>query len=278
MDTTLRIHRDYSGAQILGRRKEQQDCYAFSVLEGTQESAEWLLAVVADGLGGYAGGRQAAMACVQGFLEGFLRTWAAEHPARAKGAQRTSLVGSCLQAGVLQANQAIRRETLKLSNLLEGSGSTLVALLLGGGAAYWISVGDSPLFLWRDGELHRLNADHSMRAILEEKVAAGEMFEEELERHPARNMLISALMGEHIEMIDGPTGPFDLKHGDLFICASDGLLTLPPAALRVLLAGANYDSMDELVGSLLEGVYAARDPHQDNATILLVRWGGGSGR
>ena len=58
-------------------------------------------------------------------------------------------------------------------------GATLVAAVVIGSALYWVSVGDSLLWVCRDGRLHRLNADHSMRPVLQDLVELGRMTEEE---------------------------------------------------------------------------------------------------
>lgn len=267
--TTFQLDQDFAGRQSQGRRKEQQDCYAFSVLEGKHHSAEWLLTVVADGLGGYRGGRQAATAAVQGFMEGFLQSW--DRPEAYPTGARRHTPSQSLEKGLLQANQAIHTMAKEHPALLHEAGTTLLATVVGENQAYWISVGDSPLFLWREDELHRLNADHSMRAILDERVAAGELLPEEVERDPARNMLLSALLGDTIEMVDAPAAPFALREGDVLVSASDGLLTLPPLALKSLLMGSSHSSAADLAETLLHGVAAVRDPHQDNTTVVLVR-------
>lgn len=268
--TTFQLDQDFSGRQTIGRRKEQQDCYAFSVLEGREHAAEWLLTVVADGLGGYRGGKQAATAAVQGFMEGFLHSWDRPGKIGLSRARKESPARS-LEKGLLQANQAVHRMALKNPTLLNEAGTTLLATVVGHGLVYWISVGDSPLFLWRHEELHRLNADHSMRAILDEKAAIGEIMAEEVERDPSRNMLLSALLGDQIEMVDAPEEPLRLEPEDVLISSSDGLLSLPSAALHGLLMSGSHGSAADLVESLLQGVAAVGDPQQDNTTIVLVR-------
>ena len=74
-------------------------------------------------------------------------------------------------------------------------GCTLLAVVLAQEGLYWISVGDSPLWLWRAGRLHRLNQDHAYRSILAHRVHEGEMSADDAARHPDRNALISAVTG-----------------------------------------------------------------------------------
>ena len=70
---------------------------------------------------------------------------------------------------------------------------------------YWISVGDSPLFLYRNGKLSQLNEDHSMAPQIDFMVKSGLMDPQVAANHPDRNCLISVLMGTRIPKIDCPT-------------------------------------------------------------------------
>ena len=65
-----------------------------------------------------------------------------------------------------------------------------------------MSVGDSLLWVCRDGRLHRLNADHSMRPVLQDLVELGRMTEEEALADPRANQLRSVIYGDAIPLID----------------------------------------------------------------------------
>ena len=69
----MRVDADFAGCQILGQRDEQQDAYGFSiVLAGENEyEAQTLLITVADGMGGYTGGREASAEALRAFVEGY---------------------------------------------------------------------------------------------------------------------------------------------------------------------------------------------------------------
>jgi serine/threonine protein phosphatase PrpC len=154
---------------------------------------------------------------------------------------------------------------------LEGAGTTLLGAVVGSDRILWISVGDSPLLLYRDGKLNRLNADHSMRSILAGKIAARQMLPGDLATHPERNVLRSALLGGDIEEIDAPEESSMLCQGDILVAASDGLLTLePPEICRVLKAGARKRAIF-LAQELLKKVDAKRQPKQDNTTLAVVK-------
>ena len=151
------------------------------------------------------------------------------------------------------------------------AGTTLVAATIERGAIQWISVGDSPLLLWRKGKLTRLNADHSMRAVFAKKVAAGQMRAGDIATHPERNALLAVLNGLEILEIDDSADPVALLPGDIVIAASDGLLTLTAAEISQLLKKLHKAPVLDVVRSLLEKVEKKSDPKQDNTTIAIVR-------
>ncbi len=112
-----------------------------------------------------------------------------------------------------------------------GMASTLVAVVIKKDTIQWISVGDSPLWLYSNGELSRLNADHSMKPILEEHVKLGKLTTEEAATHPDRNMLRSAVVGTYIKYIDQSLDALELSPGDIILSGSDGIETLSEAEI-----------------------------------------------
>ena len=106
-----------------------------------------------------------------------------------------------LMAALEAANAAIRSRSADAPHLFD-MGTTLVACMVDGCELRWVSVGDSPLWLVRSGEIRRLNANHSVAGELAERVEAGEMTAADAAATPGRAMLYSALMGGRIEMVD----------------------------------------------------------------------------
>ena len=87
-------------------------------------------------------------------------------------------------------------------------------------------MGDSPLWLFRDGRLRRLNADHSMAPVLASLVAAGRMTAEQAATDSKRHALRSAVMGDAIHLVDVSSQPVAVRKTDRLLLASDGLMTL----------------------------------------------------
>ena len=215
-----------------------------------------LLAVLADGMGGHAGGALASrMACDQ-----FLKTYAGH-----AGDVTTSLLET-----LAAANAAIATK-VGSNPLLNGMGSTLVGVVFEDGGMSWVSVGDSPLLLWRQGEIALLNEDHSMAPDIDKLAAAGKITPAQARRDPRRHMLRSAVTGDDIDLVDISRHPLLLEPGDYVILASDGLQTLEGNEIARIVAAYGADGTEAVAGALIRSIDSLREPHQDNATVVAVR-------
>jgi PPM family protein phosphatase len=223
------------GGQHQGARPYQEDSWALRTLgDGS------LLAVVADGMGGHAGGAIASKLAGEAFVHALEQ-------------------GGGLADGLQAANEAVGKGAVGQPDLA-GMGATLVAAQVRGDEVRWISVGDSPFFLVSAGKLERLNADHSMAPQIDAMLKRGLLTEDEAVHHPARHTLREAVMGEPLTLIDKGTrrvGP-DAK---LLLC-SDGVQTLSAKDIE---AGAVKP-----VHGLIDAVLAAADEHQDNITVVKL--------
>lgn len=246
------IH-DESMAQ--GSRPRQEDDFGVFELPPQLEAGELLL-VLADGMGGERAGAIASALAVRGFIEAYDAVPATTVPER-------------LERTLHHVNGRMALEVAADQERLGGMGCTLLAAVLAADELYWISVGDSPLWLWRRGRLRRLNQDHAFRSVLAEQVKAGEISAEEAAAHPDRNCLISAVTGEDLEQVDLPRQPVALKPKDQILLASDGLLTLTEPEIAAVMK-------DAIAGPspcrpLLEAVMSRHNPQQDNATVLWAK-------
>lgn len=223
------------GDQHQGARPYQEDSWRLLTLgDGS------LLAVVADGMGGHAGGAVASQLAVDAFIHAMEQ-------------------GGGLDDGLREANQAVGRGVLARHELT-GMGATLVAAQLRGDEVRWISVGDSPFYLVEADKIVRLNADHSMAPQIDALVARGMLSAEEAEHHPARHTLREAVMGEPLTLID--KGSRRLGPDARLLLCSDGVNSLNN---EQLLAQASLP-----VDRIIAAVLATAKEHQDNITVVKV--------
>jgi protein phosphatase len=149
-------------------------------------------------------------------------------------------------------------------------GCTLVGIVLepGPDRIQWVSVGDSPLYLVRGGDIVRLNEDHSYAPEIDRLAETGALSREAARLHPHRHVLRSALTGLEPELIDRSAQPLSLEPGDIVVLASDGIHTLAEADIARLAAAAPTPTA--AAEALISAVEAAGAPYQDNTTVVVV--------
>jgi protein phosphatase len=214
-----------------------------------------LLAVLGDGMGGHVGGATASRLACDAFA------------AQVAGADAHA--SDRLLAGLEAANRAVA-EKIAARPMFKGMGTTLVGALFGPDGLSWTSVGDSLLYLWRRGELARLNEDHSMAPEIDRLVAAGKMSERDAAADPRRHYLRAAVTGDEIELIDVALKPLQLAAGDVVILASDGIHSLDEPQIADLVRTTAETGAEAIAAALIEAVDRAGLRHQDNTTVIAV--------
>lgn len=215
-----------------------------------------LVAVLADGMGGHTGGALASRMVCENFISAY---------AGRNGARHERLI-----EGLRSANEAIASKVMQ-NPILSGMGTTLIAAVFADTGVEWVSVGDSPLLLYRRGEIALLNEDHSLAPELDRLAALGRITAEEAKADPRRHMLRSAVTGEDLDLVDISKKPLALEPGDYVILASDGLHTLETSEIERIVAAYAGDGAEAVADALIRAVESVRDPYQDNTTVVAVR-------
>jgi protein phosphatase len=246
----------HAARATMGARPYQEDSALVWAPDPDGEN-DRLLAVLADGMGGHAGGALASRTVCETFLATYLVS--AGDPVRER-----------LAAALDAANTAIA-DKVNEAPQLDGMGSTLIGAAFGDDGLEWISVGDSPMYLVRRDEIAVLNEDHSLAPALDQLAAEGKISAAEARNNPRRHMLRSAVAGDEIEMVDISRRPLVLHPGDWVVLASDGIHTLEGEEIVRILRGFADDGPHAVAAALIREVEAARDDYQDNTTVLVVR-------
>jgi protein phosphatase len=196
-----------SQSDIGCQRQNNEDSFGYWEPEDDQQFLrKGRLAVVADGMGGYEGGQEASRLAVE-TLVAVYRDFGGDDPQKA--------LVEALQA----AHEQIRQYSFAHPEL-RGMGTTCTAAAIVQDALYYVHVGDTRLYLIRDGQITRVTRDHSYVGRL---VESGMISQEEAENHPQRNILTAALGTNPNLIMDSPGQPEPLRPGDVLLVCSDGL-------------------------------------------------------
>ncbi|MDD5321416.1 MAG: protein phosphatase 2C domain-containing protein [Methylococcales bacterium] len=229
-------------------RKENQDRMSWAPVPWGQ------LYIVADGMGGHAGGAQAAELTVQG-LEKYLAT--ASEDVRIEDAIRDAFE---------KTNKDVYDKAHAGDPATEGMGSTAVILLIFGQIAKIAHVGDSRAYLYRDGKLRLLTKDHTQ---VQRMVDAGMLTPEAARNHPSASLLERAI-GHRSTVAMDIGSDLVLKEGDGILLCSDGLSGY--ADDQEIEAAMNGSSTpQETVNRLIN--LALQKGGEDNVTVQFVRYG-----
>lgn len=192
----------------IGMRSEQQDSFGISELKAEAIEKKGIFAILADGMGGLSGGERASMATVISCLHYF----------------ETHDMGESTSKEMLEMARNANSEVREVLGAENGaSGSTLAAVFIREETLFWMTVGDSRIFLYRDYVLTQLNRDHNYAARLQEKVEAGEITQQEALEDPQKNALTSYIGIRRLEEIDGNEEALTLAGGDRILLLSDGV-------------------------------------------------------
>lgn len=212
------------------------------------EIDRWFLAAVADGMGGEERGELASLITVENI-----------YPCPFHKMRETA--ADCIR----QANEQICNEIEEHGGARMGS--TLAALYIDKGKALCCNIGDSRVYLMRDGVLSQLSVDHNKA---HQMVSLGILTPQQAARHPSRHQLTQHLGIFEDEMIIEPafSQVIVLKDGDQFLLCSDGLtdmVTDEEIAARLTEGKDPEDVVEDLVDLALE--HGGRD----NVTALVVQ-------
>ena len=217
--------------------------------------------VVCDGMGGQAAGEVASKMGVDILLDYFRK----DH----SGATKQSLNGQNGSSGVQSLANAIQLANKTIfqagqqQNGRNGMGSTIVAALVRGNSLAIANVGDSRIYLVRQGTIQQLTQDHS---LVMEQVRRGYITLEQAQQSEMQNIILRALGSE--EVVEADIEDLVALPGDVLVMASDGLTRYVPDEDILKIVQGRRD----LQQACSELVSKARDcGGDDNITCLLVR-------
>jgi protein phosphatase len=225
-------------------RPENEDYLGYYSHDGTH------VVIVADGMGGHAGGKVASRVAVETIRDVFLSANLEAEPV-------FEVVARALRA----ANINIRSESASDARL-KGMGATCAIAVVREGRLFHSHLGDCRVYFLRGGELKRITKDHT---VVQRLLDGGIITVEEAKVHPEKNIVSRALGGREDPELDIPAEPIRLEVGDRFLLCSDGLFDLVTDEEILEIASKNHpqEACQKLVA------LANEKGGRDNVTVQI---------
>ncbi|MBP3581030.1 MAG: serine/threonine-protein phosphatase [Clostridia bacterium] len=244
--------------QNRGARNYQEDSFGYSnIVSSDVVSNKGLFAVLSDGMGGLTNGKEVADYVVQTSISLF----EALNPTRKISTQLEKIAESinenvCAKYGAGATSKA---------------GATLVIAFFFKNRIYWVAVGDSRLYCYRNGYLFQMNEDHDYKNKLFRRFIDDRGKLETAFKDPQRDSLVSFVGKKDLPEIDVSLKGYKIMPGDIYVLCSDGIYN---AINQDLLKNhlVRYDAQvasEQIVSSVLD----ARLPGQDNMTVMVIKCG-----
>ncbi len=229
-------------------RSSNQDALRYGTFDGG------MYAVVCDGMGGANGGNIASHIAVDIIAERIGNAYIDGHKPRSPG----HLLASAMAAANVEIFDRGKSEPI-----LEGMGTTVVAVIVCETEVFISHVGDSRLYLYRDGVMHQVTRDHS---VVQEMIESGQITEAQARSHPRKHFITRALGVSAIE--EGEYDEMTLLEKDKLLLCTDGLTNMVDnGAIAAIIAHHSDDTVPALIKAALDG------GGTDNITAVLMEQG-----
>ncbi len=236
---------DIGNAQTIGTREKQDDSFAASVKE------YGVMAIVADGIGGYINGKLASQITVETFLDEFEKR------------DVTDNLTYYFQKSAMLSNERIRDEFGDTKG-----GTTVVSVVLKDDKLFWTSVGDSNIAVFRSGRLIMVNRKENVKNWLEDQYYAGAVRKEEVLSNSSDTRLVNYLGYDGFKKADESDRPIFLKKKDKILIYSDGVELLGQIELERMLSRKMHPQ--KIADAIIDAVDAHKKKKKDNATIIIL--------
>ena len=238
----------------IGNRSSQQDC-CYVAADDSQ-----VMAVLCDGMGGAAGGRQASFTAAEAFVDYY----------QASGESVSNEDVSWVENAVRSVDDIVY--SLKDENGKRiGCGTTLASVIIVGDRLFWVSVGDSRIYLIRGSEIAQITRDHNYGMELQMLYDAGKITRREFEiKSEMSDMLISFIGVGGLSLIEFGDVGFKINGGDVILICSDGVYRTIKDEWLLELIGSSR-SMKTAASYINEAIRNINAKDQDNYTYVLIK-------
>lgn len=238
----------------IGTRTYQQDC--FKIVEGTVGT----MAVVCDGMGGLQGGEIASEKAVEEITKAFLNK------------DKIEDIPTFLLDEARKMDLIVFNLTDDDGNKLE-AGTTVVAIIAVDDLLYWLSVGDSKIYIVRGSEMICVTREHNYRLQLDKQLQSGIIDEEAYYDGEKQWEALTSYLGMNgLAMLDLTQVPFQMQQGDRVVLCSDGVYKVLSDEILIKILTENPIDSQEAANAVVNAVLQSGKKNLDNTTIIVGRY------
>ncbi len=243
-NTAIRVSQIHN----VGKRSYQEDSIGYTML------SNGAFAVVADGMGGLSGGDRVSQKIVQTML-GYSKSLnpndmdgVLENMVRSVNAEVNQMLGS---SGIYK------------------SGSTLLSVLIHNNRFHWITVGDSRIYLYRKGQIIKLNREHTVGNEALMKAIRCEISYEEARETTKKNRVTSFIgMGE-LKYVDRSIVSIPIEFGDRILLMTDGVFNALSEQLMISVL-SQINDVERVAREIERIIVQLAIPTQDNFSAVIL--------
>lgn len=256
LTSAISMYVNTGNSQNQGARPYQEDSFGYSnITDSSIVTNKGMLAILSDGMGGLANGKNVADYVVQTSIAMF------------DSINPQVNISVQLKNIVYHINNSVCEQYAADGS--SKAGATMVFAYLFKNRMYWITVGDSRLYCYRNGHLLQMNEDHDYKnQLYREYINEGGNLQE-VEADGQKDSLVCFIGKRDLPYVDVSLRGYKIKPDDTFVLCSDGIYNgISQDSMKDILS--NHDAQtasDKIVAEVLR----SRFPGQDNMTVMVIK-------
>ena len=247
------------GSSLQGTREYQQDALNVEIRQDRETGESRIISVLCDGMGGLEGGERASRLAVSRMMDELDTSW--------------NTYPDIYLDAAMDVNYEVRNLRDQETGRKLEAGTTLTVASIQKNQLYWCSVGDSRIYLYRQGVIQCLTRDHIYGNDLDEMAEKGEITAEQAEKTPGRSALTSYLGIRNLERINYNQTSMELRSGDVILQCSDGLYRSLSEMEIAYTIQRYFPDMQKAADSLTSIAVGQPGKHDNTSAVLLCYMG-----
>ncbi len=241
-------------SSIIGTRDNQEDTIFGYVCQ------ERAIGMVCDGMGGLAKGELASKAAAESLADAWFESKEIED------------IPDFLKRQAIKADEKVFFQEDENGERIR-AGTTMVAAIVEKDELYWLSVGDSKIYIIRGEEIISVCREHNYRLTLDQRLEQGQLTQEEYAAEEYRaEALISYLGMGNVSLMDVNAQPFRMRDGDIVLLSSDGLYKSLTENEILHLVTEYQENVQHAAEALTAAAMGDKTSGQDNTSVVLLRY------